>query len=518
MSKLGRRAQDGWCDQVCEVDGTGPHRIDEEGEMTISDRSVLSTDIIVIGSGVSGLAAAVTVAEGGGKVVVFEKERSLGGTSNFFDGMFAVESEMQRQRYIGYSRDEAFTNIMEYSHWRANPRLVRVIVDESGRTIGWLQGLGVEFVDATTMMPDGPPTYHVVRGQGAAVIKALVTAAKEKGVDLRPAAPVREILREGGVVCGVIAEADGQPLEVTARAAIVASGGYANNKEWIKKYSGFDLDRNLIPVGNVDKMGDGIRMAWEIGAAEEALGLLELFAVGPVGPEFTMKNSVEFVAAQPDLWVDPQGLRFCDESIGFYDSSVGNANARYEGGFTYRLFDDSIKERLMEKGIDKNVGMDNPPGTKPVNFDRELQAALEKGTTEVMVADSVEGLATKMGVEPAVLSATIAEYNRFCAQGHDELFAKNPRYLRPLKGPKFYAVKAHTIFLGTLGGIRINERMEVIDKKGKIIPGFYAVGFDAAGGMYGDSYPITVATGLSAGFATNSGRIAGRNALAYVRT
>ena len=132
--------------------------------MNSTEAITVNADIIVIGSGVSGLAAAVTAAEGGAKVVVFEKERSLGGTSNFFDGMFAVESEMQRERYIRYSRDEAFTNIMEYSHWRANPRLVRAIVDESGRTIGWLRSLGVEFVDAT--INDARCAPHLSRRQG----------------------------------------------------------------------------------------------------------------------------------------------------------------------------------------------------------------------------------------------------------------------------------------------------------------------------------------------------------------
>ena len=74
------------------------------------------TDVVVIGSGAAGLAAAVTLAEGGASVIVFEKERSIGGTSNFYHGTFAVESELQRKRYITYSRDEAFRNIMEYSH------------------------------------------------------------------------------------------------------------------------------------------------------------------------------------------------------------------------------------------------------------------------------------------------------------------------------------------------------------------------------------------------------------------
>ena len=99
---------------------------------------------------------------------------------------------MQRERYITYSKDEAFKNIMEYSHWIANPRLVRAIVNESGATIGWLQQQGIVFTDATINMPDSPRTYHVIKGKGEAVIKALVTKAKEKGVDIRLAAPVKE--------------------------------------------------------------------------------------------------------------------------------------------------------------------------------------------------------------------------------------------------------------------------------------------------------------------------------------
>ena len=166
-------------------------------------------DVVVIGSGVSGLAAALTAAEGGLKVLVFEKQRSLGGTSNFFDGMFAVESELQRQKYITYSRDEAFKGIMEYGHWRANARLVRAFVNESGPTITWLMGHGVEFVDATINMPDAPRCYHHVKGTGAAVVKALVSAAREKGVDIRAGAPVKRILKEGGRIAGAAVEENG---------------------------------------------------------------------------------------------------------------------------------------------------------------------------------------------------------------------------------------------------------------------------------------------------------------------
>ena len=314
----------------------------------------------------------------------------------------------------------------------------------------------------------------------------------------------------------MIVDENGEEATVAAKAVVIASGGYANNKAWIKKYTGFDLDVNLIPIGNVDKMGDGIRMAWDVGGAEDGMGVVEIFRAGPIGPEFAMKGHIELIATQPDLWVDPQGERFCDETVTFYDTSVGNVNARYKEGYTWSLFDESIKEHIMQRGIDRGVGMDNLPGTRPVNFGAELNAALGRGTTEVFVADSVEELASKICVEPAVLRATIEEYNGFCRKGHDDLFAKEQRFLRALIGPKFYAVRCRTVFLGTLGGIKINERTEVVDKKGNAIPGLYAAGFDASG-MWGDGYAIKGSTGASAGFSANSGRFAGRNAAEYVR-
>jgi fumarate reductase flavoprotein subunit len=473
------------------------------------------TDVVVIGSGVSGLAAALTLAEGGAGVVVFEKERSLGGTSNFYHGTFAVESDMQRERYITYTRDQAFKNIMEYSHWRANPRLVRAIVDESAATITWLRQAGVEFTDATINIPDAPQTYHLIKGKGEAVVKALATRARDLGATILPATPVKRIIRSGERITGVIVEENDEDVPVGAKAVIIASGGYANNKEWIKKYSGFDLDVNLIPFGNVDKTGDGIRMAFEVGAADEGLGVLELVRTGPVSPEFAMGAHLESAAVQPDLWVNSRGERFCDESVIFDDAAVGNANARQKEEYTFSVFDTSIKEYLIANGIDKAMIMDFPPGSRTTELERELEKARENRSTEVFEADSVQELAEKTGMDMEVFQATVDEYNEFCEKGHDELFAKDPRYLRPIKGPKFYAIKARTIFLGTLGGIKINHRIEVIDKKGNVIPGLYAAGYDA-GGMYGDSYSIRNSSGLSSSFATNSGRIAGRNALQYI--
>ena len=475
----------------------------------------VSTDVVVVGSGAAGLAAALTLAEGGAKVVVFEKQRSLGGTSNFIHGTFAVESDMQRERYIDFTRDQAFKSIMDYSHWRADPRLVRAIVDESGPTIDWLQEQGAVFTEATINMPEAPRTYHVIKGKGESIVKALVTRAKSLGVDIFPGTPVTGLLKGHGRVSGVVAGSEGEEVEVAAGAVMIATGGFANNKEWIKKYCGYGLGSDVIPIGNTGKMGDGIRMAWEAGAAEEGISLLELFRVAPIGPDFATWNDIEIAGAQPDLWVTPRGERFCDETVAFWDTHVGNANAKYaRDGYTWNLMDDSTLEQMIERGVDNNVGVDFMPGYRPVNVFREIQAALDRGTTEVVAAGTIEELAGKMGADPALLKATVDEYNDCCAAGYDRLFAKERRFLRPLVGPRYYAVRGRTVFLGTMGGIKVNGKMEVLDKEDAAIPGLHAGGFDA-GGMYGDSYPIKTSSGLASAFAFNSGRIAAKSILRY---
>ena len=224
----------------------------------------LTTDVVVVGAGGSGLAAAVAAAEGGARVIVFEAKAIAGGTTNFPMGAFAVESNMQKERNITLTRDEAFELMMDYSHYRANARLVRAFVDKSASTIEWLQQQGVEFSEPSTTVPGAPKTWHLIKGRGGALVKALVTKAKEKGVDIRLNAPVKKIVKEGNRIAGVIAEEDGKPVSVKAKAVIVATGGYGGNKEWVKKYTGFEIGIDMFPRVDVGLMGDGLQMAWDV--------------------------------------------------------------------------------------------------------------------------------------------------------------------------------------------------------------------------------------------------------------
>ena len=268
-------------------------------------------------------------------------------------------------------------------------------------------------------------------------------------------------------------------------------------------------------MGNFEKFGEGIRMAWAAGAAEEGMGVLNFSFGGPVGPGIKQAGAIVAAVRQPELWVNRQGVRFCDESIVHNSISCGNAMARQPGGYIFRVFDDSARQYFVEKGIDVGVGMFVPPGTRLNEFDSEVKEALAKENRNVFVADTVEGLALNMEVSAAAFKKTVEDYNRSCARGYDEAFAKDRIYLRPVKTPPFYGFKCFCDFCGTNGGIRINEKAEVLDTEGIPIPGLYAAGNDA-GGMYGDSYDM-IAAGSACGFALVSGRLAGENAEDYLR-
>jgi len=146
-------------------------------------------------------------------------------------------------------------------------------------------------------------------------------------------------------------------------------------------------------------------------------------------------------------------------------------------------------------------------------LEKEIRLKEEKGW--VKIADSWDDIAQWIGCTPKALKATIDEYNAACDRGHDPIFAKDRSLLVPLRTPPYYALRANSDFLDTIGGIKINERMEVLDKQDNPISGLYAGGV-ATGGWQADTY-CDILSGAASGFAFNSGRIAAENAVKYVR-
>jgi fumarate reductase flavoprotein subunit len=257
--------------------------------------------------------------------------------------------------------------------------------------------------------------------------------------------------------------------------------------------------------------GDGLLMAMEIGAATEGLGILQVS-----GPDFRGPSNIRSVAQEPiTVWVNKNGERFIDEALSFDISLRGNAVDRQPDKVSFTLFDEQIKHSIMEEGLAQfahGFGV-APPGTKLAGLEKQLRLEADRG--RVKISRSWDEISRWIGVDPQVLKATIDEYNSFCDRGHDKIFVKDPRYLVPLCTPPYYAIKCYSCFTDTMGGIKVNHHMEVLDNQDKPISGLYAAGV-SVGGWESDTY-CYILSGSTLGFAFNSGRIAGENAAKYVR-
>ena len=474
----------------------------------------LEADIIVVAAGVAGLAASIAAAENGAKVVAFEKASTTGGTGSMGMGPLGVESRLQRLKQLGPTKDEAFKIFMDFTHWQVDARLVRAFMDKATTTIDWLEKMGVEFLDPCAYFPGGLPTWHVVKpgGEGCAInmFRILTERAKEIGVQILLQTPVERLIKKGDEIVGVIAEdRSGEPIEANAKAVIIATGGFGDNVEWIKKYTGYEWGRDLQSFRIPGLAGDGIRMAWEVGAARTEMSMELIYLMpGELDPELAE------TFRQPHLLVNLLGERFMNEEIMPNSSFTGNAISRQKDRSAFLIFDEDIKRHMESVGFDFYHFVF--PFTKVGNFDALMKAAFDSGYKDVFAADSLEELADKTGIDPHGLTRTVEEYNGFCDKGFDPIFNKSHKLLRPMRTPKFYAGRHVPGAYGSLGGIKINHKTEVLDKDWKVIPGLYAAGTDACS-IYGDTY-VFVLPGNTMGFALNSGRIAGENAVEYIKS
>jgi len=481
----------------------------------------VEADVVIIAAGTAGMAATVAAAEKGAKVITFEKAATVGGAGNMARGPFAVESNLQRLRKIALTREQVFKLHMDYTHWKVDARLVSAFINKSASTIDWLEKMGVEFTDVQCHNRGFNNTWHIIKGPlvpkeipgtGVIMMKALTDKAKELGAKIYLRTPVKKILKEGGRITGVIAEDEsGDEIRAKAKAVIIATGGFAGSPEMIKKYTGWDMGVGPVPTS----VGDGIRMAWEVGAAPSAM-VMHGGAGGPNGIGELLQVSQAF--GQPNLMVNLAGERFLNEEITQTSPFGGNAVALQKDKTAIMIFDEDTKQYYMEKGLDF------PPGilfAEPLltldNFEAELKQALKQAPNTIFAVNSVDEIAGKTGINRDNLVKTINEYNHACETGRDEVFYKSAYLLRPVKKPPFYVGKfGGTHSLGSLGGIKINYKTEVMNKNFEVIPGLYAAGLDA-NSIYGDTY-IFWLPGNTLGFALNSGRMAGEYAVDYIRS
>jgi len=324
-------------------------------------------------------------------------------------------------------------------------------------------------------------------------------------VDVFTSTPAKKLIMHDGAVVGVQAlDSKGNTMNVGCKAVIIATGGYGNSREMLRKHWWFNrmADHTFFYV-DLENTGDGHNLALEAGADSEQAALM--MALCPRNKSYD--SHVSGAGCQPGLWVNKNGTRFTNEEVGLHFLYSGYVAAMQPEGQVFAIIDSDTVTYLVEHGSEIGLGDFIAYGQKLTRLQTELDQDAAEGIG--WNAGTIEGLAAAIGLDPAALAKTVAEYNDACDKGNDPLFFKPARYLRPIRKAPFYAIDLGPAMEVSCGSIRVNGNLQVLDKDRMPIPGLYATGNDALG-LYGFAYNLDI-PGSAQGFAQTSGRVAARH-------
>lgn len=491
--------------------GCGANKTDassnSDSKTAYKPSETMDVDIVVIGSGSSGVAATVQAAELGAKTLLLEKSSQTGGNGRKTEGMFAIGSELQKKAGVG--TDISFRNIIaveqEFFNYRINNLLWKDMVEASGKNIDWMISHGVQFSGVVD-------NYHGLgkieafhwfdnNGSGSCYIDPMIAAAEKLGATVMTSTPAVDLIIEGGAVKGVYAQKEDKSiLQVNAKAVILTSGGYANNITTMAE-RGYDLTystNNGVPGHD----GDGLRMAISAGANDVSRQRCFLREPYSYGIDFFANMTQTIHRGGPVLWVNQDAERYVSEGAGSVAPGC-NSNAVHSQEKSYLVMSqDVVNSFVASSGY--------------ADLQKDMDDAVSKCPGEnIYKADTISELAKKQGIDPVALEATVKRYNELCAAGVDEDYNKPAEKMVPIKTAPFYIFRQDLAFWTSIGGIDTNRAMEVIDETGNAIPGLYAAGTDGCN-LYRETYTMNVPASCNANNC-NSGRVAARSAFATIK-
>ncbi|WP_024802863.1 FAD-dependent oxidoreductase [Nocardia sp. BMG51109] len=466
-------------------------------------------DVIVIGAGGAGLAAAVTAAEQGATVLLLESETELGGSTRLSAGLFtAAATSVQRALGIDDDAERFFQHYMDLNHWMLKPGLIRTFCEQSGPTLEWLIGLGVEIparISTNAHMPglsqagvEDVWRGHVPKDQGYGLIQVLDKARRAHGIETVPATRAQSLVVEHGRVAGVVAD----DIEVRAGAVVVASGGFARDAALVDRYfpAARAAGESLFVVAAPGSRGDHLRFAGDVDSAVAGDGW------GLLLPTAYFQRHHHWTSGFPPksrVYVNGLGRRFMDEDASY---AVSTGIMAAQPGEVWAVFDETARLGL-------------PPGYTDWIPER-VAAEAEAGRT--LRAATLPELADRMGVPAAALTATVARWNEQLPGGRDDDFLRHRTLANkgsaadpdPIARAPYYAVRMLPAELVcTHAGMEIDGGAAVLDRTGTPIPGLFAAG-EAGAGVLGQRY---VGGGNAVANALTMGRVAGRNAARLAR-
>lgn len=479
-------------------------------EVTAAEDEELTADVVVIGAGGAGMAAAVTANQAGKSVIVVEKTANMGGNTALAGGALnAVDEGSEEALAREDSVDFHYQQTYEGGDKQGDPELVRKLVDEAYDGVEWLMDLGMEFQPGLFTVTGGmwERAHKPVEPEGSGFFKTYQAYMdKNEGITMKYETTAKHLIAEDGAVVGVECEGKtGNKVTVKANNGVVlATGGFGRNIEMREKYNKETklwptLDETIPSTNTTAITGDGIVMAEEIGAELVQMGNIQLLPLGD--PQTgSLSGNIEH-SVESRIFVNKEGNRFVNEG-----------GRRDE--MTLALFEQP--DTTMYIVMDSDC---YPTGDEVNNFNESVNSLVAAG--RAYKADTLEELAEQIGVPAENLKASVEEYNRHCLGGdlegqEDEfgrtLFTDNAQKNNGIDDAPFYAAARVPTVHHTMGGVKINLNTEVIDTEGNVIPGLYAAG-EVTGGIHGSNR-------LGGNALTDTvvfGRTAGANAAAYER-
>ena len=457
----------------------------------------LSADVIVVGGGGAGMAAATRLAQLGKSVILVEKSGFLGGAISVSGGNQVVMGS-QLQIDNGVADDSVESMVADFEANGANKNnkeILTLFAENVGATTDWLvASCGITFEEGLHQLGEYSHNRELAyTGGGAGFAERMRKAVERSGAAVYLSTKVESLLVEDGAVVGVKAVSTDGTKEYTVHAAnvVLATGGYGNNKDMLT-----DEMKSALYYGPATSTGDGIRMAEAVNAQTANMEYGKRY---PNGIEVDTGIAKSTIAGNIVGWtmsailVNADGNRVVNEKAS--NRTILEEELQQPGGMLYLLLDSETFEVWKTKLA--------PAGISEGDIEKYLAA---NGTTTPVFAhgETLEEAAAAAGVNAENLAATVEKYNSFVEKGEDADFGRNASYLTMKIGAgPYYLIEQKPRFATTMGGLVVNTNMQVLNQEGSAISGLYAAG-ETCGQVMGDDSP----SGANNAWAITSGKLA----------
>ena len=427
------------------------------------------TDVVVVGTGYAGLAAASEAHDAGSKVVIIEKSEVIGGNSIIASGAYnAVDPERQKKQGIEDSLDLHYKQTLQGGDFKADPEKVKYMVDHALDGLQWLEKMGVQFEPTVyTVVGAIWPRSHdpVSKGRGGAIVKVLKAQTDKRTIPVLMQTKLTGIVREkpiDGQVMGVEEEQKGKKIYFKAKKAVVlATGGFGADVAMRSKYD--PRLGNDIPTTNVPwATGESITFAEDIGSDVIGMDYIQLLVANNY---YTKKyGSIPNLGIDSAIFVNTRGERFVAEDS--RRDVLADAILKQPKRLLLWVADDRCTKRFDPQTTEKII-------KDGLSFRANTLEELGKILSE------------KLDVPADTFLATVAKYNEMAGRGKDEQCGKEPRNLKRIEKSPFFAGPTMLGVHHTMGGLRTKGTTgQVLDRRGTIIPRLYAAG-EVTGGVHG---------------------------------